>query len=96
MDKQELVRRFGQGLEPISEVLQSLHTFSAESAERLQQEFDADVQELLRRMAGRLSAATAGILEERFLSQEDEDSSAMVHLLMRLKDRADSLMRGDT
>ena len=95
MKRTGLVRHFADGVESIDGVLRSLHNFAPESAQRLEMEFTSELDTLFFRMASRLSAATDDVLEEKRLNQEDEDSSGTVHLLMSLKDRADSLVGSD-
>ena len=92
MQGSELARQLRERLDSISQVVHSLSVFEPQKAESLEQGFTSEVDALVRQMAARISAAADEILEEKALSQEDEDSSGAVHLVMRLKHQADSLM----
>ena len=94
MEKVELKGRYDHRIAPISEVLRALGNFAPEVAAELDREFLNEMDSLLGSMASRLASAAADLLEERELSQEDEDSSGVVHLLMRLKQRAEALTKG--
>ena len=94
MDGLELNRHFGASWESIGKLLQAFDTFSPKRAEGLLQEFTSDIEGLVHRMASSLYDAVSDILKEKYLSQEDEDSSVSVLLLMQLRDRAAFLGKG--
>jgi hypothetical protein len=85
-----LNRQFGESWESIGKLLQAFDAFSPKRADGLLQEFESDIKGLVHRIASSLYDAVSDILEEKYLSQEDEDSSLSVLLLMQLRDRAAS------
>lgn len=93
MDGLELNRQFGASLESIGKLLQAFDTFSHKRADGLLKEFTSDIEMLVYRMADSLYNEASDILEEKYLNQEDEDSSVEVLLVMQLRDRAASLVK---
>ena len=91
MDRTPMEEQASSQMQEVRRIVRVIAMFSPKAATDVEKDISARVDAMFEDVLAELLTVITHLLDEKFLNQEDEDSSGELHMLMKLYDNVQAM-----